>query len=144
MAKLITVLNGPNLNLLGQREPEKYGVKTLGDVEGEVTALGAEIGLKVLFQQSNSEGALVDMIHAAREISAGIIINPAAYSHTSVAILDALNTYDGPVIEVHISNIHGREAFRHHSFVSARAQGVIAGCGTQGYSLALRHIATLI
>lgn len=144
MAKLITVLNGPNLNLLGQREPEKYGVKTLGDVEGEVTALGAEIGLKVLFQQSNSEGALVDMIHAARETSAGIIINPAAYSHTSVAILDALNTYDGPVIEVHISNIHQREAFRHHSFVSARAQGVIAGCGTQGYSLALRHIATLI
>ena len=144
MAKLITVLNGPNLNLLGQREPEKYGVKTLGDVEGEVTTLGAEIGLKVLFQQSNSEGALVDMIHAARETSAGIIINPAAYSHTSVAILDALNTYDGPVIEVHISNIHQREAFRHHSFVSARAQGVIAGCGTQGYSLALRHIATLI
>uniref|UniRef100_UPI004048B6C6 type II 3-dehydroquinate dehydratase n=1 Tax=Yoonia sp. TaxID=2212373 RepID=UPI004048B6C6 len=144
MAKLITVLNGPNLNLLGQREPEKYGVKTLDDVAAEVTALGAEIGLKVLFQQSNSEGALVDMIHAARETSAGIIINPAAYSHTSVAILDALNTYDGPVIEVHISNIHGREAFRHHSFVSARAQGVIAGCGTQGYSLALRHIATLI
>lgn len=144
MAKLITVLNGPNLNLLGQREPKKYGVKTLGDVEGEVTALGAEIGLKVLFQQSNSEGALVDMIHAARENSAGIIINPAAYSHTSVAILDALNTYDGPVIEVHISNIHQRETFRHHSFVSARAQGVIAGCGTQGYSLALRHIATLI
>tara|TARA_R110002111_G_scaffold262508_2_gene339001 strand:- start:139 stop:573 length:435 start_codon:yes stop_codon:yes gene_type:complete len=144
MAKLITVLNGPNLNLLGQREPEKYGVKTLGDVEGEVTTLGAEIGLKVLFQQSNSEGTLIDMIHAAREISAGIIINPAAYSHTSVAILDALNTYDGPVIEVHISNIHQREAFRHHSFVSARAQGVIAGCGTQGYSLALRHIATLI
>uniref|UniRef100_UPI004048A22D type II 3-dehydroquinate dehydratase n=1 Tax=Yoonia sp. TaxID=2212373 RepID=UPI004048A22D len=144
MAKLITVLNGPNLNLLGQREPEKYGVRTLDDVAAEVTALGAEIGLKVLFQQSNSEGALVDMIHAARETSAGIIINPAAYSHTSVAILDALNTYDGPVIEVHISNIHGREAFRHHSFVSARAQGVIAGCGTQGYSLALRHIATLI
>lgn len=144
MAKLITVLNGPNLNLLGQREPEKYGVKTLDDVAAEVTALGAEIGLKVLFQQSNSEGALVDMIHAARETSAGIIINPAAYSHTSVAILDALNTYDGPVIEVHISNIHGREAFRHHSFVSARAQGVIAGCGTQGYNLALRHIATLI
>ena len=144
MAKLITVLNGPNLNLLGQREPEKYGIKTLGDVETEVTALSAEIGLKVLFQQSNSEGALIDMIHAARERSAGIIINPAAYSHTSVAILDALNTYDGPVIEVHISNIHRREAFRHHSFVSARAQGVIAGCGTQGYSLALRHIATLI
>tara|TARA_R110002051_G_scaffold63765_3_gene116038 strand:- start:11013 stop:11447 length:435 start_codon:yes stop_codon:yes gene_type:complete len=144
MAKLITVLNGPNLNLLGQREPEKYGSKSLADVEAEVTALSAELGLKVLFLQSNSEGSLVDMIHAARENSAGIIINPAAYSHTSVAILDALNTYDGPVIEVHISNIHNREAFRHHSFVSARAQGVIAGCGTQGYCLALRHIATLV
>ena len=84
------------------------------------------------------------MIHAARETSAGIIINPAAYSHTSVAVLDALNTYDGAVVEVHISNIHKREEFRHHSFVSARADGVIAGCGTQGYSLALRHIATLV
>ncbi len=144
MTKLITVLNGPNLNLLGQREPEKYGAKSLADVEAEVTELAGEIGLKVLFQQSNSEGGLVDMIHSARETSAGIIINPAAYSHTSVAILDALNTFDGPVIEVHISNIHKREEFRHHSFVSARAQGVIAGCGTQGYSLALRHIATLV
>lgn len=144
MTKLITVLNGPNLNLLGQREPEKYGSKTLADVEGEVSKLAAEIGVKVLFQQSNSEGALVDMIHAARTNSAGIIINPAAYSHTSVAILDALNTFDGPVIEVHISNIHKREEFRHHSYVSARAEGVIAGCGTQGYSLALRHITALI
>jgi len=144
MTKQILVLNGPNLNLLGQREPEKYGAKTLADVEGEVSVLASELGLKVLFQQSNSEGALVDMIHAARETSAGIIINPAAYSHTSVAILDALNTFDGPVIEVHISNIHKREAFRHHSFVSSRAEGVIAGCGTQGYSLALRHIAALV
>ena len=144
MTKLITVLNGPNLNLLGQREPEKYGSKTLADVEGEVTELAADLGVKVLFQQSNSEGGLVDLIHAARETSAGIIINPAAYSHTSVAILDALNTFDGTVIEVHISNIHKREEFRHHSFVSGRAEGVIAGCGTQGYSLALRHIATLV
>ena len=144
MTKLITVLNGPNLNLLGQREPEKYGSKTLADVEGEVSKLATKIGVKVLFKQSNSEGALVDMIHAARTNSAGIIINPAAYSHTSVAILDALNTFDGPVIEVHISNIHKREEFRHHSYVSARAEGVIAGCGTQGYSLALRHIATLV
>ena len=144
MTKLITVLNGPNLNLLGQREPEKYGSKTLTDVEGEVSKLATKMGVKVLFQQSNSEGALVDMIHAARTNSAGIIINPAAYSHTSVAILDALNTFDGPVIEVHISNIHKREEFRHHSYVSARAEGVIAGCGTQGYSLALRHISTLI
>lgn len=144
MTKQILVLNGPNLNLLGQREPEKYGSKTLADVEAEVSTLAADMGLKTLFQQSNSEGGLVDMIHAARQNAAGIIINPAAYSHTSVAILDALNTFDGPVIEVHISNIHKREEFRHHSFVSARAEGVIAGCGTQGYSLALRHIATLV
>ena len=144
MTKLITVLNGPNLNLLGQREPEKYGSKTLVDVEVEVTTLASELGLKILFQQSNFEGGLVEMIHAARETSAGIIINPAAYSHTSVAVLDALNTYEGAVVEVHISNIHKREEFRHHSFVSARADGVIAGCGTQGYSLALRHIATLV
>ena len=144
MTKLITVLNGPNLNLLGQREPEKYGSKTLADVASEMEALAPELGFKLLFLQTNSEGTLVDMIHEARQTSAGIIINPAAYSHTSVAIFDAINTFDGPVIEVHISNIHKREAFRHHSFVSARAEGVIAGCGTHGYSLALRHIATLV
>ncbi|MDG1376980.1 MAG: type II 3-dehydroquinate dehydratase [Yoonia sp.] len=144
MTKLITVLNGPNLNLLGQREPEKYGSKTLADVASEMEALAPELGVKLLFLQTNSEGTLVDMIHEARQTSAGIIINPAAYSHTSVAIFDAINTFDGPVIEVHISNIHKREAFRHHSFVSARAEGVIAGCGTHGYSLALRHIATLV
>ena len=113
-------------------------------LKSKVTALATELGLNVLFQQSNFEGGLVEMIHAARETSAGIIINPAAYSHTSVAVLDALNTYDGALVEVHISNIHKREEFRHHSFVSARADGVIAGCGTQGYSLALRHIATLV
>ena len=144
MTKLIAVLNGPNLNLLGQREPEKYGSKTLLDVEAEVAALATELGVNVLFLQSNSEGTLVDLIQAARENSAGIFINPAAYSHTSVAMLDARNAFDGPVVEVHISNIHKREEFRHHSFVSGRAQGVIAGCGTQGYSLALRHITTLI
>ena len=144
MTKLITVLNGPNLNLLGQREPEKYGAKSLADVEAEVTELAGEIGLKVLFQQSNSEGGLVDMIHSARETSAGIIINPAAYSHTSVAILDALNTFDGPVIEVHISNIHKREKFRHHSFVSGRADGVIAGFGTKGYDFALSRAVEVI
>ena len=140
----ILLLNGPNLNLLGQRQPEVYGRETLADVVAACTALGKELGLEVVAKQSNHEGALVDYIHAARDGAAGIIINPGAYSHTSVAILDALNAYDGPVLEVHISNIHKREAFRHHSFVSARAEGVIAGFGTEGYLLALRRMASLV
>ena len=102
------------------------------------------MGLALSAQQSNHEGALVEKIHAARGTVAAIVINPGAYTHTSVAILDALNAYDGVVIEVHISNIHKREAFRHHSFVSARADGVIAGCGTEGYLLALRRVASLL
>ncbi len=144
MANLITVINGPNLNLLGQREPETYGSTTLADVEAQVTDLASQLGLTAECQQSNSEGAIVDMIQAARGTSAGIIINPGAYSHTSIAILDALNAFDGIVIEVHISNIHKREAFRHHSHVSGRADGIIVGCGTHGYSLAMRQIATLL
>ncbi|MFN3282056.1 MAG: type II 3-dehydroquinate dehydratase [Tabrizicola sp.] len=144
MPKLVTLLNGPNLNLLGLRQPEIYGRETLEDVAAKVSDLGEELGLRVKALQSNHEGQLVDWIHEARGTSAGIIINPGAYSHTSVAILDALNAYDGPVIEVHISNIHKREAFRHHSYVSARADGVIAGCGTEGYLLALRRIASLL
>lgn len=144
MPKLVTLLNGPNLNLLGLRQPEIYGRETLDDVAAKVSELGEELGLAVRGLQSNHEGQLVDWIHEARGTSAGIIINPGAYSHTSIAILDALNAYDGPVIEVHISNIHKREAFRHHSYVSARADGVIAGCGTEGYLLALRRIATLL
>lgn len=140
----ILILNGPNLNLLGQRQPEIYGSTTLDDVAAACRALGRTLGVEVKLRQSNHEGELVDWIQAARGTTQGIIINPGAYSHTSVAILDALNTYEAPVIEVHISNIHKREAFRHHSFVSARAEGVIAGCGTQGYELALRHIVTLI
>ncbi|MES2915177.1 MAG: type II 3-dehydroquinate dehydratase [Pseudomonadota bacterium] len=144
MPKLVTLLNGPNLNLLGLRQPEIYGRETLDDVAARVADLAEELGLSVKAQQSNHEGQLVDWIHQARGTSAGIIINPGAYSHTSVAILDALNTYDGPVLEVHISNIHKREAFRHHSYVSARADGVIAGCGTEGYLLALRRIASLL
>lgn len=143
MSAPILVLNGPNLNLLGQRQPEIYGAETLADVEAMLHAEAAQLGLEIDFRQSNHEGTLVDWIQAARGTTAGIIINPAAYSHTSVAILDALNAYDGPVIEVHISNIHKREAFRHHSFVSARADGVIAGCGTQGYALALMRVARL-
>ncbi len=144
MPKLVTLLNGPNLNLLGLRQPEIYGRETLDDVAAKVSDLAEELGLTLRALQSNHEGQLVDWIHEARGKSAGIIINPAAYSHTSIAILDALHAYDGPVIEVHISNIHKREAFRHHSYVSARADGVIAGCGTEGYLLALRRIASLL
>ena len=144
MPKLVTLLNGPNLNLIGLRQPEIYGRETLDDVASKVSDLAEELGLTVRALQSNHEGQLVDWIHEARGKSAAIIINPGAYSHTSIAILDALNAYDGPVIEVHISNIHKREAFRHHSYVSARADGVIAGCGTEGYLLALRRIASIL
>lgn len=144
MAKPIFVLNGPNLNLLGLRQPEIYGKETLADVEASLARLAADLGVTVDCRQSNHEGALVDWIHAARTAAAGILINPGAYSHTSVAILDALNAFEGPVLEVHISNIHKREAFRHHSFVSARAEGVIAGFGTEGYLLALRRMAGLV
>lgn len=140
----ILLLNGPNLNLLGLRQPEIYGHETLDDVVNACTALGRDLGLEVVARQSNHEGALVDEIHQARGSAAGIIINPGAYSHTSVAILDALNAYDGPVLEVHISNIHRREAFRHHSFVSSRADGVVAGFGTDGYLMALRRMAKLV
>jgi 3-dehydroquinate dehydratase II len=144
MSKLVTLLNGPNLNLLGLRQPEIYGRETLQDVASRVADLAEELGLRLKAQQSNHEGQLIDWIHEARGTTAAIIINPGAYSHTSVAILDALNAYEGVVIEVHISNIHKREAFRHHSYVSSRADGVIAGCGTEGYLLALRRIATLL
>jgi 3-dehydroquinate dehydratase II len=144
MSKLVTLLNGPNLNLLGLRQPEIYGRETLEDIGARVSELAEELGLRIRALQSNHEGQLVDWIQEARGTSAAIILNPGAYSHTSVAILDALQAFDGPVIEVHISNIHKREAFRHHSFVSQRADGVIAGCGTDGYLLALRRIASLL
>lgn len=144
MAKPIFILNGPNLNLLGQRQPEIYGHETLEDVAEACGALAEDMGLSIRFHQSNHEGQLIDWIHEARGAGSGIVINPGGYSHTSVAILDALTAFEGPVIEVHISNIHKREAFRHHSFVSQRAEGVIAGCGTEGYLLALRRIRTLV
>ena len=144
VTQTILVLNGPNLNLLGQRQPEIYGRETLADVEAALARLAAELGVAVACRQSNHEGQLVDWIQEARKDAAGIIINPGAYSHTSVAILDALNAFEGPVLEVHISNIHKREAFRHHSFVSSRADGVIAGFGTEGYLLALRRMAGLL
>lgn len=144
MAKPIYVLNGPNLNLLGLRQPEIYGKETLADVAAALSDLADDLGLSVRCLQSNHEGQLIDWIHEARTEGAGIIINPGAYTHTSVAIFDALNAFDGPVLEVHISNIHKREPFRHHSFVSARAEGVIAGFGTEGYGLALRRMANLL
>jgi 3-dehydroquinate dehydratase-2 len=140
----VLILNGPNLNLLGQRQPDVYGHQTLADVEAACTALAATLSLTLDCRQSNHEGALVDLIQAARIATQGMIINPGAYSHTSIAILDALNAFDGPVIEVHISNIHRREAFRHHSHISGRAEGVIAGFGTDGYLFALRRMATLL
>lgn len=144
MPKTIHILNGPNLNLLGKRQPEIYGANTLDNVAANCAALGGELGLETKLLQSNHEGEIVEQIHAARDAADGIIINAGAYTHTSVAILDALNTFEGPVIEVHISNIHAREPFRHHSYISARAQGVIVGCGVEGYELALRRLATLL
>jgi 3-dehydroquinate dehydratase II len=144
MSRIVFVLNGPNLNLLGKRQPHIYGHETLADVERECRALAKELKLEIRFHQSNREYEIIDWIHAAREQAGGIVINPAAFTHTSVAILDALNACDFPVFEVHISNVHRRESFRHHSYVSLRADGVIAGFGTQGYGLALQRLAKLI
>jgi 3-dehydroquinate dehydratase-2 len=139
--RVVLLVNGPNLNLLGTRQPEVYGATTLAEIEAAVTALAAEFGLAVRAVQSNHEGVLIDAIHAARGECAGIIINPGAYSHTSIAIRDALSSVDLPVVEVHLSNIHAREEFRHHSFVSAVADAVIAGAGPAGYEYAVRHLA---
>src|ERR1700756_4694110 len=144
MKRLVYVLNGPNLNLLGKRQPAIYGHENLADVEEACRHIATELGLELRFHQSNREYEIIDWIHEARENAAGIVINPAAFTHTSVAILDALNTFDGSIIEVHISNVHRREPFRHHSYVSAVASGVIVGCGTQGYAFALHRIAKLI
>ena len=140
----ILILNGPNLNLLGKRQPEIYGSDTLDDVARHCAEAADAFGAEVEMRQSNHEGDLVDWIQEARETTDAIVINPGAYSHTSVAILDALNTYDGPVIEVHVSNIHAREAFRHHSYVSHRANAVIAGCGVQGYVFAVERVGVLL
>jgi len=142
--KLVYVLNGPNLNLLGKRQPDIYGSETLEDVERDCRKLADANGMELRFLQSNAEYQLIDWIQEARETACGIVINPAAYSHTSVAILDALNTCDFPVMEVHISNIHARESFRHHSYVTARADGVIVGCGALGYQLALQRLVQLV
>lgn len=143
MNDTILILNGPNLNLLGQREPHIYGHATLADVEARCRTLAADFGLAVAFHQSNAEHQLIDWIQAYRVGSAGIVINPGAYTHTSIAILDALNACEVPIIECHISNVHRREAFRQHSYVSLAATAVMAGFGTHGYELAVRHIAHL-
>jgi 3-dehydroquinate dehydratase-2 len=142
---VVYVLNGPNLNLLGQREPRIYGHETLADIEAACRRVATEVGVEVEFRQSNAEHALIDWIQEARSSdAAGLIINPAGFTTTSVAILDALLMLEVPIIEVHITNIHRREEFRQHSYVSKAAAGVIAGCGTQGYEFALRRIARLI
>ena len=143
MTRLVDVLNGPNLNLLGRRQPEIYGRETLADVERRCREAAGD-GLAVRLRQSNHEGVLVDWIHEAREEAAAIVINPAALTHTSVAILDALHAFEGPVIEVHLTNVHRREAFRHHSYVSLRADGVIAGLGVEGYEAAVRRVRSLL
>lgn len=132
----ILVLNGPNLNLLGKRQPDIYGHQTLADIEASIRE-HAGTRASISHFQSNHEGELVEAIHSARENQDAIIINAGAYTHTSVAILDALNAFDGKVIELHLSNVHAREAFRHHSYISARADGIIVGLGSYGYLAAV-------
>jgi 3-dehydroquinate dehydratase-2 len=145
MAKTIYVLNGPNLNALGSREPEKYGHSTLADVEKLCRDTAKRFGLEVDFRQSNHEGEIVDAFHEAKKKKAvGVVINPAGYTTTSVAILDAIYAVQLPTVEVHITNIHQREEYRHHSYVSKGARGVICGLGVEGYALAVAGLASLI
>jgi len=141
MSTTVMVLNGPNLNLLGTREPGIYGNETLADIEAACNRRGSELGLVIDFRQSNSEGQLVDCVQEAGRRMDAIVLNAGAYTHTSVAILDALLAADLPVIEVHLSNVFQREDFRHHSYVSKAATGVICGLGGQGYELALEALA---
>ena len=145
MPQTVYVLNGPNMNLLGTREPEKYGHSTLADVEKLCRATAARFGLDIVFRQSNSEGQLVDWIQEAHaKGAAGIVINPAGYTTTSIAILDALLAVKMPVIECHITNIHARESFRQGSYVSKAAKAVIAGFGIEGYALAITGLAGFV
>ena len=144
MSRRILLVNGPNLNLLGMREPEIYGRDSLADVVRLTTETAARHGFEVRAMQSNREGELIDAVQSAREDCQAIIINPAAYTHTSIALRDALNAVQLPVAEVHLSNVHGREEFRHHSFISPIASFVIAGCGVQGYEFAVERIVRLV
>ncbi len=140
----LALLNGPNLNLLGERNKEIYGAKTLPEIEKELVSRAEAQGFELECFQSNSEGELIDRIHALRTEAAGLLINPGAYSHTSIALRDALECFPGPIIEVHLSNIHKREPFRHHSYVSEVASGVICGLGPQGYEFGLSALIKLI
>ncbi len=144
MTRLILVLNGPNLNLLGEREPAIYGTTTLKDIDAMLQAQAPALGLSVEMRQTNHEGVLVDWVQEARSTTSGLIVNAAAYSHTSMALLDALLAYENPVVEVHLSNLFKREAMRHHSYVSMAVQGMICGFGADGYSLALEAMARLL
>lgn len=144
MTGRLLIVHGPNLNLLGTREPEIYGTGTLEDINALCRAAAAEHGLETEFVQSNHEGVLVDAIQAARDSADGIVINPAAYTHTSVAIADALAAVGLPTVEVHLSNVHAREPFRRHSYVSPHASAVIAGAGANGYQFAVEHLADLL
>lgn len=144
MPKPIYILNGPNLNLLGKREPQVYGHETLADVERRATTRAAALGLGIVFRQSNHEGELVDWIQEARGKACAIILNAGGYTHTSIAILDALQASELPVVEVHLSNIFRRESYRHHSYVSLAAKGVICGLGAKGYELALEALAEIL
>ena len=137
MAYLFLILNGPNLNLLGTRQPDVYGSTTLAEIEGLCQTHGRKIGADVAFVQSNHEGALVDAIHAARGVHDGIILNAGAYTHTSIALMDAIASTEVPTIELHLSNVHAREEFRHKSYIANVAVGVICGFGAQGYVLAM-------
>lgn len=141
---MVLIINGPNLNMLGVREPEIYGRETLGDIEAVCGERAEALGLAVDFRQSNHEGEIVGWVQEARTQYDGIIINAGAYSHTSIAILDALMAAELPVIEVHLSNLFRRESFRHHSYISLAATGLICGLGAQGYVLALEAMARLI
>jgi 3-dehydroquinate dehydratase-2 len=144
MSKTVYVLNGPNLDLLGTREPQIYGRATLADVEKLCQATAQAYGLAVVFRQSNHEGDIIDWIHEARAgKTLGLVINPAGFTTTSVAILDALLTLEAPIVEVHITNIHAREEFRRHSYVSKVARAVICGFGTEGYALAITGLAAV-
>lgn len=144
MEKPIYILNGPNLNLLGQREPGIYGAESLENISDSSTSIGREIGFEIEFRQSNHEGTLVDWIQEANGDSCGVILNAGAYTHTSIALHDAIRAGSVPVIELHLSNIHAREEFRHKSFISPVASGVIFGFGADGYQLAIRAMATLL
>ena len=144
MSKTIFVINGPNLNMLGAREPDYYGSGTLKDIEDACAQTARGLGLTTEFRQSNHEGELVDWIQESGDKASGVVLNPAAYGHTSIALHDAVRTVDIPVIEVHLSNIHAREEFRHRTLVGPAATGMICGLGPQGYLLAVRALADMV